>query len=69
MPSAMPRFEPNNTKSGVACASAAAAGFAFAEESSKGALAAGSALGAAACWGTAKNPVVARPARGFTRMM
>ena len=29
----------------------------------------GAAVGAAACWGVAKNPVVARPARGFTRMM
>ena len=69
MPSAVPRLEPNNTSSGVACASAAAAGFATAAEAGEGALAAGSAVGAAACWGAPKNPIVARPARGFTRMM
>ena len=40
-----------------------------AAEAGEGALAAGAAVGAAACWGAAKNPVVARPARGFTRMM
>ena len=40
MPSAVPRLEPNNTSSGVACASAAASGFVAAAEAGEGALAA-----------------------------
>jgi hypothetical protein len=69
MPSAVPRLEPNNTSSGVACASTAASESVAAPEAGESALAAGAAIGEFACWGAAKNAVEARFARGFTRRM